>query len=268
MKKSRSIQLSLGWLLTWGTLCLFAKLFTSSEFHLPHALLPPELQLESWSGYDAFGRAVIYSVLRGAFISLAFAMGSIAIALFSSTLFGISTVFSPSWIQKGTQAFLEFLLGIPGLIVALSIAAINGPGWTTLLLALTLGIFPSLARLVQTRTRELLLEGYTQAAMALGASRIDIIRRHLLRGLTTVVSAKLPQLFAHCLLAEATLTFLGVGAPLGNETWGALLAQGRDYLLEAPQIAFFSGLPLVFTLFAIQTLGDSLIQKENNSFRG
>ena len=268
MKKRKTVVAASLWLTGWMICSIWATLFTSSDFQLSHALLSPQLTWENWTGHDAFGRNVLHSVLRGSFISLSFAFTAVLISISCSTLFGISTVFSPDWLQRTAKIILEFFIGIPGLVLALAVAAVNGPGWSTLLLALILGVLPSLARLVQSRTRELIMEGYTQAARALGASKVHITRRHLLRSIAPLIAAKLPQVFAHCLLAEATLTFLGVGAPLGNETWGSLLAQGRDYLLEAPQIAWFAGLPLTLTLLSVQTLGDTLGRNQNASFRG
>ena len=249
------------WLSLWLTMAFGAWLFTNGDFELKHALHPP---LTSGGalllGADTFGRPLLSLVPRSAFGSLVFGASALVFSLAVCISYGVLSAFAPRWIQTLFAQFLEFLIGIPGLILALAIGAIQGPGWTTLLVALVLGILPGTARLVQARTRELLLEDYVAAAQALGAGRIHIILKHLLRGLRPVITAKLPGLFAHCLLAEATLSFLGVGAPLGSETWGALLAQGRDYLLEAPQIAYLGGIPLVLTLLAVQTLGD---QREN-----
>jgi peptide/nickel transport system permease protein len=248
---------AIAWLALWLTLACGAWIFTSGDFDLRQALHPPLTKSGSLLlGADTFGRPLLSLVPRSSFGSLLFGAAALALSLGVCVSYGVLAAFAPRWVQNFFAQFLEFLIGIPGLILALAIGAIQGPGWSTLLVALILGILPGTARLVQARTRELLLEDYINAARALGAGRIHIILRHLLRGLRPVITAKLPGLFAHCLLAEATLSFLGVGAPLGSETWGALLAQGRDYLLEAPQIAFMSGIPLVLTLLAVQTLGD------------
>jgi len=245
------------WLAFWLLAATGSRLLTSGEFELQQTLHPP---LTSGGllllGADTFGRPLLTLVPRASFGSLLFGTAALALSLVVCISYGILAAFAPRWIQTLFAQFLELLIGIPGLILALAIGAIQGPGWSTLLAALILGILPGTARLVQARTRELLLEDYVTAARALGAGRMHITLKHLLRGLAPVITAKLPGLFAHCLLAEATLSFLGVGAPLGSETWGALLAQGRDYLLEAPQIAFLGGIPLVLTLLAVQTLGD------------
>lgn len=256
-KLTNPVRLSLFWLAFWLGCSALATGLTQSNFELRQALLPPfEHKGLLYLGADAFGRPLVTSVLRGSWVSLGFAAFSLTASASVAILFGISTAFAPKIIQLLFRQFLEFLIGIPGLILALALAAINGPGWTTLLIALILGILPSTARLVQARTRELIMEDYVLAARSLGATRTRIAIHHLGRGLLPVLTAKLPTWFSHCLLAEATLSFLGVGAPLGTETWGSILAQGRDYLLEAPQIAILSGIPLILTLLAVQTLGD------------
>ena len=256
-KISPGVRISLSWLAIWLTCGALALIFSRSHFELRNALLPPFEQSGLLSfGADAFGRPLVTSILRGSIVSLGFAALSLGVSAGAAIFFGISTAFAPRLVQALFRQLLEFLIGIPGLILALALAAVNGPGWSTLLIALILGILPNTARLVQTRTRELLMEDYVLAARSLGATRTRIAIHHLGRGLLPILTAKLPSLFSHCLLAEATLSFLGVGAPLGTETWGSILAQGRDYLLEAPQIAILSGIPLILTLLAVQTLGD------------
>jgi peptide/nickel transport system permease protein len=256
------------WLLLWSMLSIYASLFTEPSFRLERALHPPSGGQGLWFGADAFGRSLGWSVLRGSSLSLLFGFLAVIVSSLVATAFGILSAFAHKGIRLASQQMLEFLIGIPGLVLALGVAAVNGPGWTTLLIALILGVLPSLARIIQARTRELMLEDYVQASLALGATRSGVVRRHLLRGLTPILAAKMPTLFAHCLLAEATLSFLGVGAPLGNETWGALLAQGKEYLLEAPQIAWASGIPLVLTLLAVQTLADRTSNPRNRTSRG
>jgi peptide/nickel transport system permease protein len=104
------------------------------------------------------------------------------------------------------------------------------------------------------RTREILTEEYVLAARSLGAAPSAIARRHLLPALLPLALLKAPVVFAHALMAEATLSFIGVGAPIGRETWGLLLAQGKDYLIESPHIALASDLPLALTVFGLQMI--------------
>lgn len=163
---------------------------------------------------------------------------------------------------------LEITLAFPSLLIALAWAAVRGPGWETLLVALAIGTLPSFTRLITARARELLQEDYVHAARALGAGPVRLVWSHLTPALLSLCSVKLPGLFAHALLAEATLSFLGVGAPIGRDTWGSLLAQGKDYLLEAPHIAFAAGIPLVMTVLSLQLLSENWTERKKRiSFR-
>ena len=149
---------------------------------------------------------------------------------------------------------LETLLAFPALLFALAWAAVRGPGWDTLTISLLLGTVPPLTRLIYARTREILVEDYVTAAHSLGASPWRIAYRHLLPGVRSLCRVKAPGLFAYALMAEATLSFLGIGAPIGRDSWGTLLSQGKDYLIEAPHLAIGSGLPLVLTILSLQLL--------------
>ncbi len=240
------------WLIAWFGASLFAMRL-GNEFDLPKTLA---------SGHDAFGRELAGLVLQSSASSAAFA----AAATFVSCVIGISLgsglALSPSRFQHLGLRALEFFLAFPSLLIALALAAIRGPGWDTLSIALLIGVLPSFTRLIYLRSKELLAEDYVQAAKSLGARSPRIIRKHLMPHLVRLCSIKVPQLFAGALLAEATLSFLGVGAPIGRDTWGTLLAQGKDYLLEAPHIAIGSGAPLLLTILALQLLSERLAEKE------
>lgn len=207
-------------------------------------------------GFDAFGRDLLLVTLRASMTSSLFA----AIAATASCIFGVlagsSLVLLPARAQSITLRALEGILAFPYLLFALAWATVLGPGWGVLLFALLVGSVPSLTRLIYLRAKELMVEDYILAAQSLGVSPTRIVRHHLSPALLSLCSAKAPILFAQALMAEATLSFLGMGAPLGHDTWGSLLAQGKDYLIEAPHIALGSGLPLVAIVLCLQIFSD------------
>lgn len=164
---------------------------------------------------------------------------------------------APPTLRYTLERALETLLAFPTLLFALSWAALRGPGWDTLAFALIVGTLPGFTRLVYARTRELLVEEYVLAARGLGASPWQLLKNHLAPPLASLCKVKVPNLFAHALLAEATLSFLGIGAPIGRDTWGALLLQGKDYLFEKPHIALGAGLPLALTVLSLQIMTES-----------
>jgi len=246
-----------------------AKLWLGLWFSLVFAVLlifpPPSQDLgqilgtPSWPrllGSDAFGRDLLWTTLRASATSLSFAVvaaiASITVALF----LGAWIETSRPWARTLAARLLEAVLTFPSLLFALAWAAVRGPGWGTLMAALLIGSVPSMTRLAQVRTRELLTEDYVLAASSLGASHLWIIRKHLFPALLSLARVKAPNLLAHAIAAEATLSFLGIGAPVAEDTWGSLLAQGKDYLLESPHIAWIVGIPLVLTLTALQNLSE------------
>lgn len=244
------------WLALWFASAVVAGVASSADHDLPNALGAPRL----WAhplGFDAFGRDLLLGVLRSSVVSSLWALGSVLIACLVSLAWGSALALAPSTPRFVLARALDLLLAFPSLLFALAWAAVRGPGWDTLAFALLLGIIPALTRLIAVRAQELLSEEYILAARGLGASEFRIAARHLAPALLALCRVKAPNLLAHALMAEATLSFLGIGAPIGRDTWGALLAQARDYLIEAPHIAFGTGVPLFLTLLSLHLLAES-----------
>lgn len=247
-------KLAWAWLAIWyGSALLFSG--SNLSHHLEHALEHPSLTHPL--GFDAFGRDLGIVVLQASATSSLFALGAVTLSTFCALVFGSLSSFAPGPIRFAFLRTLESLLAFPSLFFALAYAAVRGPGWDTLIVALLVGTLPSFTRLIYVRTRELLVEDYVTAARSLGASSWQLFKNHLSPFLISLCGVKFPNLFAHALLAEATLSFLGVGAPIGRDTWGSILFQGKDYLLEDPHIAFGAGIPLVLTVLFLQVLTEA-----------
>ena len=242
----------------WIAISIAAAALGDSSHRLAATLRGPEIGALSWLGHDAFGRPLVLLLLTATGKSLLLAFAVVALISAVSLPAGALLAIAPGMVRRPGIALLEFLLAFPSLLLALTVAAVRGPGWGTLLLSLLVGLAPGFIRLIQTRTRELVIQPYVEAARALGAGTVDVTFRHLLRGLLPVMAVKIPGLTVGILLSEAALTFLGAGAPIGSDTWGSLLAQGKDYLLEAPHIAIAAGLPLGITVLLLQQLAERL----------
>ncbi|OFZ79147.1 MAG: hypothetical protein A2583_00450 [Bdellovibrionales bacterium RIFOXYD1_FULL_53_11] len=260
MKKSWpfSSVLPLSWLLLWGAASL-SLLWSDPSHVLERSLRGPDLL--HLMGFDAFGRNLLATVLRASAVSCLFAITATIVSCAAGITAGALLAMSPKWARFFLLRTLELLLAFPSLLLALAIAAVSGPGWGTLMVALMIGSVPAFTRLSYARTLELLSEEYILAARGLGAGPLRIFLRHLAPALLSLCSIKAPNLFAHALMAEATLSFIGAGAPAGRDSWGTLLAQGKDYLVEAPHIAFGAGVPLVLTVLALQLLSEKLSRK-------
>lgn len=219
-----------------------ASLWISNAHHLERALGSPALRHPA--GFDAFGRDLLSLLLLATARSFGIA------GLAGLLCVGVALVFAgvhslaPGKIRFFAGRTLDFLLSFPSLLLALTWASMRSPGWWTLAGALVTGHVPGFAKILSARADEVLREDFIQSARAVGRGRFGIFHAHVMPHLSDWVRLKLPPLLAHLILAEAALTFLGVGAPIGSDTLGSLLAQGRDYLIEAPHILVAAGLPL------------------------
>ena len=227
------------------------------NFDFSQTLLPPSFT--HLLGTDPFGRDVLGLLISTGASSLAFSIGlGLLIALLSWS-YALAVAFSHPWIQKALRAALDLLLAFPGIILSISAAAILGSSIQTLVIALGLGAFPAWARLALAKTQELATSPAYEAARATGASPTRLAFNHVGRSVAPLLAVKFPSLVVSLLISEASLSFLGIGAPLGTETWGTLLYSGREYLIEAPWIALGGGIPLLIASLAIGEVSDTLV---------
>lgn len=250
-------NLSISWLLIWfGYSGLSEVLHSNQAFMLSRSLKAPASG--HFLGFDEFGRDLQLTLPHAAFTSASFAALAVVASCVFALFAGVAIASSPPRSRYVFLRVLEGFIAFPSLLLALAWAAIRGPGWTTLFVSILIGTLPPLTRLVYSRSREILTEPFIEAAYSLGATRGRIFFRYVTPHLSSIFSVKVPVLFAQALVAEATLSFIGVGAPIGHETWGALLASGKEYLFEAPHIAIDAGIPLTLTLLALQVLSSDL----------
>jgi peptide/nickel transport system permease protein len=247
------------WIAAWFTIAACVAWSATGEHRLERTLQPALLAHPF--GFDAFGRDVLETVLRASLRSALFALGAVGVSLALSIALGTAMALAPPFPRFLARRALDFLLAFPSLLFALGYAAIRGPGWDTLAAALLFGTLPFLTRLVYARSQEILAQEYVLAARSLGATSQRIMLRHLGPPVLSVCLVSVPNLFAQALMAEATLSFMGIGAPIGHDTWGSLLAQSKDYLIEAPHLAMGTGLPLVATVLSLQILSSQLLRK-------
>ena len=232
---------------------------SDSSYHLETTLCSPSLQHPL--GCDSFGRDMLTTLLRASGLSLLFAGFAASLGILGGMILGSLIVLLPPWGRSVCERGLEFFLSFPYLLIALGLVAVTGPGWSTLVVALLLGSLPMFTRLMLVRAKEVTHENYFLISRSNGAGHLHLMSFHLFPNLMGLASVKAPNLFAQAIMAEATLSFLGVGAPIGKDTLGALLLMGKNYLLEAPHIALTSGVPLAFTVFSLQILSSRLVRE-------
>lgn len=209
-------------------------------------------------GRDALGRDVLARLARGARISLGVGVAVVAISLTAGVLLGGIAGWRGGWADEVLARIIDVLLAFPGLLLAIALAAVLGPGVGNTVLALSLLGWTGYARLARAEVASLARREFAQAARALGASPARIVVRHLLPLAAPVLVVQATFGLSGAILAEASLAFLGLGAPPPTPTWGGMLDEGRQFMLVAPHLVLAPAVALAGTILALQLLGDGL----------
>jgi peptide/nickel transport system permease protein len=162
------------------------------------------------------------------------------------------------WIEAVLMRMVDALLAFPSLLLAMAVVALLGPGMNSVAVAVGLAAAPAYARVARSAAIEVRAQLYIEAARAMGSSEWSILVRHVLPNAITPLVAFIATQLGWVLLNGTALNFLGLGAPPGAPEWGAMLAEGRGYLWDAPWASTFPGLALTLTVLAANLVGDGL----------
>jgi peptide/nickel transport system permease protein len=209
-----------------------------------------------WLGTDALGRDVLSRIVFGARGSMAVAVGATTAALLIGVPLGMISGFFRGATDSGISVFVNFMLSFPPLIFLIAVVTALKPGIVTLVVALSLLGIPNFARVARANTIALADREFVTAARALGASPFRILRRELLSNVMLPVLSLALVVMASLVVAEGTLSFLGLGIPPPTPSWGGMLAAGRDSLRTDPQLVLIPALCFFFTVLAFNNLGD------------
>jgi peptide/nickel transport system permease protein len=225
------------------------KLAMRAKFQPPGA--------EHLFGTDNFGRSLWSRVIWGARLSMLIGSSVVLINAVFGTLIGAAAgYFRP--LDNGLMRVNDALMAFPAVLLAIAVTAVLGPSIMDVIIALGLVYTPRTARIVRSSVIVLREMEYVQAAIAAGAGHFRILRCHILPNAMAPLIVQLSFLFAVAVLTEATLSFLGVGAVPPTPTWGNIMAEGRQYISDAPWIIAIPGLALMITVLGLNLLGDGL----------
>jgi peptide/nickel transport system permease protein len=219
-------------------------------------MLPPDRH--HLLGTDEFGRDVLTRILYGGRISLRTGLVAVTIAIAIGVPLGLASGFYGGLVDRLLMRFVDLMLTFPGILLALVIVAILGPSLTNAMLAVGISASPTYARVVRSSVLSTKPLIYVEAARALGCGNRRIMIRHILPNIMAPVIVLGTLGVAGAILAAAALSFLGLGAQPPQPEWGALLSEGRNFLLDAWWIATFPGLAIMVAVLAINLVGDGL----------
>ena len=208
-------------------------------------------------GTDEFGRDIFSRAIYAGRISLLVSLGVVCISTALGVVMGVAAGFFRK-LDAPISRLLDAMMSFPDILLAIALVAALGPSLTTVILALGITYAPRLARIVRGSTLVLRELPYIEAAVAMGLPTWQILTRHVLLNLASPILVQATFVFASAMLAEASLSFLGVGVSTDMPTWGTMLASGREYMNNAPWLMIFPGLAIVFSVLALQLLGDGL----------
>jgi peptide/nickel transport system permease protein len=212
-----------------------------------------------WCGTDELGRDTLSRLLWGARLSLAVSVSVVSISLALGLTIGGLAGYKGGWIDHALTIFaMNTFLALPGILLAIAFAAFLGPGFQNLVLALAIGGWAGYARLVRAQVLAVKEREFVEASRALGASNLRLFFRHILPNMMQPLLVQAAIGMGGVILAEATLSFLGLGVPAPAASWGSMLNDSRSHLFDSPHLVLFPALAMALAVLSFNFLGDAL----------
>jgi peptide/nickel transport system permease protein len=213
---------------------------------------------QNFLGTDLYGRDIFSRLVLGARIAMRVATGSVVLAFIIGVPLGAFSGYYGGWLDTLIMRFMDGLLAFPGRLLAIVLVAVTGPTFTTLYIAIASNAIPSYARIVRGSVLSQKEKEYVEAARTTGESDFTVLFNEILPNCLAPVLVLTTLSFANAILAEASLSFLGVGFPPPAPSWGLMLSEARQFMETAPHMAIFPGLAIFLCILGFNLLGDGL----------
>lgn len=256
----RSVNLAVGAIL-FGAIAIIAVV---SIFWTPFApedtgggrLQPPGP--EHWAGTDRLGRDLFSQLMIGARLAMLVGVGSVAIAAVVGIFLGLAAAVAARWVDDAISSLLDIAIAFPTLLLAMLIVAWRGASLESAILAIGLAGAAIIARLTRITTTRVLALDFVTAARTSGTGTLGIVGRHVLPNVWPTLIVPLALQFGGAVIAEASLSYLGLGSPPPNASWGRMLEEAQSTVTASPTAALLPGILLVATIIGINLLADGL----------
>jgi len=220
------------------------------------AMMPPNAN--HWAGTDIYGRDILSRIIFGARISLMVGVSSVTIGAIVGVTLGLISGFFGGFLDEIIMRSSDVLFAFPGILLAIAVVAILGPGLVNVVAAVAIFSIPTFARIVRSTTLSIKESLYVRAARSMGASDKRIMFIHIMPGTLSGAIVYFTMRIGTSILTASALSFLGLGAQPPTPEWGAMLAESRDYIGVADHLTIFPGIAIFLTVLAFNIFGDGL----------
>jgi peptide/nickel transport system permease protein len=235
---------------------LFGTPANTNSSRLGQRLRPPNST--AVLGTDGFGRDILFRVLQGAPLALAVGVVSVAIGSVLGSAQGLLAGYYRGKVSAVIMGFTDAMLAFPTLLLALSVVATLGPGLANVMIAVGVSTMPRFTRMMEAEVLSISNRDYVLASRTIGANTFRILTRHILPNALSSVLVMATLYISTAILAEATLSFLGLGPPPPTPTWGSMINDGSSVLETAPWVTLFPGLAITLTVLGFSLVGDGV----------
>jgi peptide/nickel transport system permease protein len=259
LRKNKSAMLGLAILVIMILCAVFADLIAPHPYDLQdysHTFEGPSAA--HLLGTDNFGRDILSRIIHGARISLLVGFSSIITAIIVGGLLGAISGYYGGKVDNILMRAMDILMSIPGMLMAISLAAAMGPGLTNMVIAIAIADIPGYARVVRSSVLTIKDQEYIEAAQSIGASDARIILKHIIPNCVAPIIVQATLGMAGAILSASSLSFLGLGIQPPTPEWGSMLSAARQYIMNYPHMCIFPGIAIMITIFALNMLGDGL----------